>query len=161
MKWPAKPEPESDGAARDIRQVGMDLLARREHSGAELKRKLLARGFGAAAIETTMAGLARDGLLSDYRFTETFVEGRARRGQGLVRIRAELARRGVEPALAEEVIGGAAVDWERLAGEVRRKRFGRTSPQSYPERARQARFLQYRGFTAEQTRAALVDDLEE
>jgi regulatory protein len=47
------------------------------------------------------------------------------------------------------------VDWAATARELRRRRFGVSPPGDYPERARQARFLQYRGFTAEQIRAAL------
>jgi regulatory protein len=41
---------------------------------------------------------------------------------------------------------------------VRRKRFGDEPPQDYKERARQSRFLQYRGFTSDQIRQVLDGD---
>ena len=157
MKWRAAPEIADQAPQREVRRAGMDLLARREHSAQELRRKLLARGFHESEVEAALAGLERDGLLSDRRFAESFVASRARRGPGPVRIRAELSQRGVDDALAGEALAGARVDWDDLAREVRRKRFT-APPRSFPERARQARFLEYRGFTAEQTRAALGDD---
>jgi regulatory protein len=49
-----------------------------------------------------------------------------------------------------------------VAREARRKRFGSAGPADFRERARQGRFLQYRGFSSEQIRAALGpgDDIE-
>jgi regulatory protein len=66
---------------------------------------------------------------------------------------------------AEEIEAGledAAQDWAAVARDVRRRRFGVSPPGDYAERARQARFLQYRGFSPEQVRAALGpgDDIE-
>ena len=55
----------------------------------------------------------------------------------------------------EAGLDAAAEDWAALAREVRRRRFGLSPPGDYAERARQARFLQYRGFSNEQIRAAL------
>ena len=72
-----------------------------------------------------------------------------------MRIRVELRERGVADGDIEEGLAAAAEDWARIARETRRKRFGLSPPGDYRERARQARFLQYRGFSAEQVRAAL------
>ncbi len=135
------------------RRRGMDLLARREHSRVELTRKLRARGFDAAVLGATLDGLEQDGLLADHRFAETFIRTRAGKGQGPVRIRAELATRGV--AAADELVRDSGVDWFELAMQTRRKRFGLAAPDSYQERARQARFLHYRGFESDQIDAAL------
>jgi regulatory protein len=52
-------------------------------------------------------------------------------------------------------LGAAAADWGRAAREARRRKFGASPPADYRERAKQARFLQYRGFSSEQIRAAL------
>lgn len=46
-------------------------------------------------------------------------------------------------------------DWFAQAGRVRQRRFGARPPRDYAERAKQARFLQYRGFTFEQIQRAL------
>jgi len=147
-----------DGQAADeaaCKRVGIDLLARREHSRLELERKLGARGFPDAVIAPVLDALEQSGVLATARFTESFIRSRLAKGQGPVRIRAELAERGVAEDQAAQLLRGDDVDWLAAARAVRRKRFGAAPPRDYRERARQARFLQYRGFTADQVRAAL------
>ncbi len=132
----------------------MDLLARREHSLAELRKKLAARAFGPEEIEKALAQLSREGLADETRFIESFVASRIRRGHGPIRIRAELRERGIAGEAAENCLGGAH-DWSAIARDVRRRRFGPGAPRDFRERARQARFLEYRGFTAEHIRGCL------
>jgi regulatory protein len=151
---PSKPEPQDlDEAA--CQRTAVELLARREHSRLELTRKLAARGYPEATIAAVLDALERSGMLSAGRFIESFVRSRVARGQGPVRIRAELAQRGVEGQQADELLGSQDIDWHEEVRAVRRKRFGAAPPRDFRERARQARFLQYRGFTADQVRAAL------
>ena len=133
----------------------MDLLARRDHSRLELDRKLTGRGFESAIVEQVLDDLIRDRLLEEDRFVESFIRGRMRKGQGPVRIRGELAQRGIDDASASAALAEADCDWTALAIEVRAKRFGAAAPGDFKERARQAKFLQYRGFETEQIRAAL------
>ena len=142
------------------RLAAMDLLARREHSLAELREKLAAREFDPEEIEAALAGLARQGLASDARFTEGFIAARIRKGQGPIRIRAELAERGIDAEAIARALAEAA-DWLALAREVRARRFGAAAPKDFRERARQSRFLQYRGFAADQIRAAMGGDDDE
>lgn len=138
----------------------MDLLARREHSPAELRRKLAGRDFSPGEIETTLEALTREGLLSESRFLAGFVGSQARRGHGPIWIRAELEKRGVAGDEVAAALAAAGQDWVVLAREVRAKRFGPAAPADFRERARQMRFLQYRGFTADQVRQA-VGDIED
>jgi regulatory protein len=135
------------------RRRAMDLLARREHSRLELERKLAARGFDEPDIGEVLDELEKEGLLSAERFAQSFVEARFSRGQGPYRIRRELAERGIEAPGAW--IEDARFDWDRLAREARIKRFGAAPPANLREKARQVRFLEYRGFGAEQIRRAL------
>ena len=154
----AASEPPADPRKRDpktIEIVAVRLLARREHSLQELRRKLKARGYVEEGIETVLQKLAAKKLVSDDRFVTSFVDHHARRGQGPVRIRAELRQQGLDTELIEQNIDAADVDWAAQAREVRRRKFGTKLPRGIPERAKQARFLQYRGFSAEQIRAAL------
>ncbi len=72
-----------------------------------------------------------------------------------MRIRGELAQRGIDGASVSAALAEADCDWTALAAEVRAKRFGTEAPGDFKERARQAKFLQYRGFETEQIRAAL------
>jgi regulatory protein len=134
------------------------LLARREHSTEELRRKLAAKGHPASSIEAVLDKLSRKKLLSDERFAASYVHHHARRGQGPVRIRAELRQQGVAESQIEQEVGAAECDWNALAAEVRRRKFGEELPKTAAERAKQARFLQYRGFNSDQIRAALKFD---
>jgi regulatory protein len=136
---------------KSARAAAMDMLARREHSLAELRDKLAARDFDPDEIDAALAGLAREGLADNVRFTDAFITARIRRGQGPIRIRAELAQRGID---ADAIACGLddAADWRALARDVRAKRFGAAPPKDFRERARQSRFLEYRGFSAEQIR---------
>jgi regulatory protein len=141
-------------------RAALGLLARREHSRRELWRKLAARGFPADLATRVLDELERTGALADARFTDSFVRARIAKGQGPQRIRAELAQRGVADDEAEGVLRAADVDWLATIRAVRAKRFGPELPSDYAERARQARFLQYRGFDAAQIRAALECDAD-
>jgi regulatory protein len=67
----------------------------------------------------------------------------------------ELRERGVADTDIDEALATADEDWVVVAREARRKRFGAAGPSDFGERARQGRFLQYRGFSSEQIRAAL------
>ncbi len=129
----------------------MDLLARREHSLAELREKLAARDFSPADIDAALADLSREGLADEVRFVEAFVASRIRKGQGPIRIRAELVQRGVDGEIIAQYLANAC-DWPALARDVRAKRFGASPPKDFRDRARQSRFLEYRGFTVEQVR---------
>lgn len=135
----------------------MDLLARREHARAELEHKLAGKGFEASLIAPVLDQLSDEHLLDESRFAESFVASRARRGQGTVRIAGELRQRGVDDALIDAAMAGVEVDWAEVAKEVRAGKFGAQLPADYREWARQARFLQYRGFTMDQIHAALDD----
>lgn len=143
-----------------IRNTAVGLLARREHSRAELKDKLRARGYDVEESDLVLDELARKKLLSDERYVASYIDHHARRGQGPARIRLALKQAGVTGEVIELAIDSARVDWHEAARTVRRKKFGAVAPQSFPERAKQARFLQYRGFSADQIRAALGSDAE-
>lgn len=138
-----------------VEVAALRLLARREHGTEELKRKLAAKGHPEDAIERVVAKLSAKHFVSDERFVEGFVDHHARRGQGPVRIRAELRQQGIADEAIDAALAAADVQWNELAAEVRRRKFGQSPPKTLAERAKQARFLQYRGFSADQVRAAL------
>jgi regulatory protein len=156
--------PSNNSATADAQAVeaaATRLLAGREHSVEELRRKLVRKGYASELIEPVIEKLAGKRLVSDERFTSSFVHHHARRGQGPVRIRAALRQQGISETQADEALRGAEVDWVQLARQVRRRKFGAAVPRSLGERAKQARFLQYRGFDAEQLRAAFAQESSE
>jgi regulatory protein len=145
------------------------LLAQREHSAAELKRKLLRHAradavqteamrpqASKAEVEDTMTddALARVEVviewlrahryLSEERFVESRVHARASR-YGNLRIRQELAQHGL--GLSPEAAQALRDSELARATEVWRRKFGQP-PADAAERARQSRFLAQRGFSA-------------
>ena len=147
----------SSTEGKSPRHVAMDLLSRREHSRRELVLKLGARGFTEEECRNAVEQLAAEGLQSDRRFTESFVNSRVGRGNGPVRIRHELDQRGISSDMVERCLAETGTDWQDLARSVRRRKFGSDLPVEYKEKARQARFLQQRGFTAGQSMGAMVE----
>lgn len=139
----------------------LQLLAQREHSRLELRRKLLRRvrddarhddtavqGTPAdrqAEVDAVLDWLQAHRYLSDERFVESRVHARAARF-GNLRIRQELSQHGVE--LTPAIAGDLRDSEKARAREVQQRKFG--SPPATPaDRARQARFLAGRGFSAE------------
>lgn len=131
------------------------MLTRREHSRKELQAKLLTRGYNCAAVMSVLDELEAGDWLSDERFAAAYAQSRVRRGFGPVRIREELRQRGVEAEQIRQACDSVETDWNRLAGQARRKRFGAQVPQELPERARQQRYLSARGFDHDHCRSAL------
>jgi regulatory protein len=127
-----------------LRARAMRFLARREHSRAELQRKLSAIAPEGENVEALLDDLAQRGWLSDARFAEQSVRARARRF-GPLKVASDLRGKGV----AEDAIGAAfrAVGADGTANleAIWRSRFD-TAPANDRERARQVRFLQGRGF---------------
>jgi regulatory protein len=152
-----KPDPALAAAAdeRAVRIAAYALLAGRDFSRYELSERLLRKGYGAAVVAEAIAALVQEGFLREERYAEQFVSQHAGRGRGPVRIRMELRERGVEAEAIDKALVGAEMDWNHAAREARRRKFGPAPPADYRERAKQARFLQYRGFSSDQIRAAL------
>jgi regulatory protein len=124
------------------------LLARRDHSRAELSRKL-ARYVGddddPAELDRVLDDLGRNGLLSDERFAGAVARIRAQRF-GDARIRYDLRRFGIADDLSAAALARLAGSEAARAQQVRSKRFA-DLPTTAAERAKQARFLQSRGFS--------------
>ncbi len=160
-----------DGAAasgevlRTLRRYAMDLLARREHSRLELTEKLRRHcgraqaaqsadgpttpadpGTTEALIQRTLDQLEADGLQSDARYAEVLVRSRCNRGQGPLRIRADLRQRGLDATAVDSLLEAYEDSWPELALEAVSKRFGDAPAADRREWARRARFLAGRGF---------------
>ena len=142
-----------------LRERALRHLARRDHSRAELARKLAAHG-DANEIDAVIERMGELGLQSDTRYAEAFVRGKAGRF-GANRLRSELARRGIDRDLIDEAIAGECVESEAdRARAVLRGRFTEP-PADAREWARQARFLQTRGFAPDLIRKLLKEPYDE
>lgn len=136
-----------------------NLLSRREHSRLELSRKLHRRGFDDMVIEQVLARMEHDRLLDESRFVEAYIYSRRNKGYGPVRIRMELRERGIEDSLISDFLNTEEPEWLDKGQQVRCKKFGTDLPDTPQERAKQSRFLQYRGFSSEHVRRVLNDDI--
>jgi regulatory protein len=138
----------------------VSLLARRDYSSVELKKKLAERGYLDLAYEVVVDDMVSMNKVNDERYGQNVVAYRARRGHGPARIRGELKKSGLgREAIDEAVKGEDSPDFLALARTVRARKFGPDVPKDRKERARQARFLQYRGFSTDHIRAVLEGDL--
>jgi regulatory protein len=140
------------------RKKAMDFLARREYGRIELVKKLAEKGYHSEMAEQAIAKLAQEGLQSDQRFAENFVQSRIHQGKGPVRIRVDLGQRGIGDSLVDTAIQESGADWAELASAVRNKKFGHDRPADFTKRAKQMRFLQYRGFEQRHIQAAVGGD---
>ncbi|WP_212589957.1 regulatory protein RecX [Cellvibrio mixtus] len=133
----------------DIRFAAMNFLAMREHSAKELKEKL-GRKYSAwpQLLDAVIQALIEQNLQSDERFATAFIAMRQRQGKGSQLIRLELRERGISAELINACVDELDTQWQSLAYDARRKRFGNEMPQDQRERARQMRFLQARGFAS-------------
>ena len=145
-------EPGPDTRARNS---AMRLLARREHSRAELRGKLVGRGFENDSVEELLQGLEDQDLLSDERFAMSLIASRAETGYGPKRIDLELRNRGVSEELARETLAKAEVDWGQQVTDQAVRKFGSDPAQTFPEWARRARYLERRGFGQDAIRLAI------
>ena len=130
-----------------IRMSAMNLLAMREHSAKELAIKLSKKFDKNDWIADELEKLKRDGLQSDQRFTEAYVNMRLRQGKGALLIRLELQEKGITDALINEYLS-VHIDWNALALQTFKKKFGDKPIVDIKEKSRRIRFLTARGFSA-------------
>ena len=137
-------------------------LSRREHARLELRHKLARQGFESQVIEQALSQLQADNLLSEERFVENYVYVRINKGYGPLRIQQELRERGISEDLLTKALTTDEAFWTTRASQVRQKRFGQDLPATEQDKAKQVRFLQYRGFTSHQIKTAIsvIDDFE-
>ena len=146
---------------RSLKSRALQLLAQRDQSRLELRRKLLGHarhreadpaagadvdpGAVVAEVDALLDWLEANRFLSDVRFAESRVHARVQRF-GVQRIRGELAQHGV--ALSPELAASLAGSEIERAAAVRARRFA-ALPGNAAERAAQSRFLLGRGFSPE------------
>ena len=140
-----------------LRARALRLLARREHSRQELARKL-----GPAdpdAVTVLLDELQARGWLSEQRLADQLLHAAVGRF-GTRKVMQQLAQKGVSQEVVAQARRRALENELESARAVWLKRFGK-APASLRERARQARFLERRGFEPEVIRTVLGGDSEE
>ena len=187
LRTPEQRQAEMDAikAESRLRWLAFYYLSRREYGKAELKQKLLDKEQEAAKIDALLDEFEEKGYQSDYRTTLMLIRENIRKGRGRGRIKQEFHRKKmtmpdnidelIDMANAEsdefsEFIDDSAdnlvegIDWLKLAVTARIKKYGDDIPTEQKDKARQLRFLQYRGFNSDICFAALnytLDTLDE
>lgn len=138
-----------------LRERALNLLARREHSRAELARKLAPHGE-ADEISALLDKLTEENLLSNTRYAESLANTRSGR-HGSLRVKADLRDKGVPEEIISEIVRTARDNDLEAARAIWQKKFG-TQPADAAERARQMRFLAGRGFPLDIIRRIMGGD---
>jgi regulatory protein len=140
-------------------KTALRLLNQRDHSEAELRRKLEARHYQPEVITPTIVRCQELGYVDDRRCAEHYFRERARKGYGHHHIRRAMAAKGLEAALIEQTLAdhwNGADEIKRARRLVRKKlRSGAASSPSAGQIRKVRRFLFQRGFDNEIIAAVL------
>ena len=148
-----KDAPDTPG---ELRARALRLLARREHSRAELGRKLAPRAASPEALQSLLDSLEQKQQLSNARFASERARVLSRKF-GAARIRLDLKSKGVGGELAEKFSAGGELERARI---ILQKKY-RMPAATREERARRMRFLQSRGFSHDTIRKLLSSDADD
>ena len=139
------------------------ILAMRDHSEQELRRKLAAPAMsknGPEALDVTPEEVDRvvewcieNRYLDDERFVRQFIASRSRKGYGPARVRQELKQKGISRETIEAAMRECEIDWAQLAKEQAQRKYGEPLPTVFAEKVKIQRFLLYRGY--------LMEDIQE
>ncbi|SVA22398.1 uncharacterized protein METZ01_LOCUS75252 [marine metagenome] len=139
----------------EVRKKAMDYLSRREYGFYELVEKLVLYGFLKETALIAVENLASEGLQNDQRYVESFVQSRINQGKGPLRIQQELQHRKVSDNLINDAINETTENWFKLAEKVRLKKFGSKIPLDFQKKAKEMKFLKYRGFESDHIQYAM------
>lgn len=152
---------DQDAISSDLNQIkesGLRLLARREHSQKELLNKLLLRGFGKNEILVIIDEFALQGWQSDSRYAEIYARSRIQKGYGPTCISYELKKNGIEAVDLDDIVCKTVGSWMELLEQVYTKKYGHDLRIDRNEWAKRSRFLMQRGFSGTMI-SALFDHL--
>ncbi len=120
------------------------LLSSREHSRAELERKLLPHASDVDSLAQMLDALQTKGFISEARVAESVLHRRAAK-LGAARVKQELLAKGLDGVTVAAAMERLRTTELERARAVWRKKFAQP-PQDATERAKQMRFLASRGF---------------
>ena len=148
------------------------ILAMRDHSEAEFRRKLVISSERAAQfskaevppepltaeeIDQVVEWCYQHRWLDDTRFAERYLAGRSRKGYGPQRIRMELGQKGIDKTLIDETLATTDIDWQKQAFDLAERKFGLPFPTEWKEKAKVQRYLMKKGFFTEDIRAIFAN----
>lgn len=137
-----------------IKGRALRLLSAREHSRAELERKLAEFEEEPGNLAQALDELQAKGFINEARVVESVLHRRSAK-LGTQRIRQELQSKGLAPDAVLQAVEQLRTTEVDRAREVWRKKFG-APPEDAAERAKQMRFLASRGFGGDAIRKVVA-----
>ncbi|MBI6528157.1 regulatory protein RecX [Proteus vulgaris] len=142
---------------QELYQYAIFMLSRRDYSTIELQRRIKRRiretekdsPTSPEYLPQVIERLLESQYLDDNRTIYSFFRSYLNKSYGPLRIRQELRLKGFPSEIIERVLEETDTDWYVLCQEVKEKKFGTDKPKDYKEKAKQIRYLQYRGFTSD------------
>ncbi|MCF1427476.1 MAG: recombination regulator RecX [Shewanella sp.] len=134
------------------------MLARRDHSRAELKAKLLAKGFDSVDADIAVGYCESMGYLDDGRYAQMLLRSHINRGHGPAKVKQAFIQKGIPAEVSSAVMNDCDCDWYQLAHDKAQRKFGPSGKLEYKEKARRIRYLIFQGFSYVQVAHALEYD---
>ncbi|UAX01409.1 regulatory protein RecX [Proteus terrae] len=142
---------------QELYQYAIFMLSRRDYSTSELQRRIERRiretekdsPTAPECLPQVIERLLESQYLDDNRTIYSFFRSYLNKSYGPLRIRQELRLKGFPSEIIECVLEETDTDWYALCQDLKEKKFGTAKPKDFKERAKQIRYLQYRGFTSD------------
>ncbi|ATM99363.1 MULTISPECIES: regulatory protein RecX [Morganellaceae] len=142
---------------QELYQYAIFMLSRRDYSTSELQRRIERRireiekdsPTAPEYLPQVIERLLESQYLDDSRTIYSFFRSYLNKSYGPLRIRQELRLKGFPSEIIERVLEETDTDWYALCQDLKEKKFGTAKPKDFKERAKQIRYLQYRGFTSD------------
>ncbi|MFW1950638.1 regulatory protein RecX [Acinetobacter beijerinckii] len=142
-----------------LRSYAFALLTRRDYSQVELITKLNQYAVNPEEVTKLVEELAEQNYQSDQRVAELTLASQIRKGKGLQRIKQTLKAKHLDTELITQEL--EEVDWLQQAYQLKVKKFGEEVTKDQKIKAKQIRFLQYRGFDMDVIMKAIARTSEE
>lgn len=127
-----------------LRSYAFAVLTRKEYSKAELIEKLALYAESRDEVIALVDELAAQQYQSDQRVAEIMLSSQKRKGKGPNQIKMKLKSKKIDSALIAEEL--KETDWADQAYQLKVRKYGLEVTKDPKIKAKQIRFLMYRGF---------------
>lgn len=139
----------------DVRNRALTLVAKREYNSHTLSTKLTQLGAPTDHIDTVLSDFIERRWIDETRYCELFIRAQLNKGHGLMRIKQEAQQKGIPSDVLNKELGTLEIDWFQLAREAYNRRFLNKPIADIKDKQKRIRYIQYRGFSMEETLAAM------
>ena len=145
LHFETDPQPKAQGlTGTRLRSYAFAVLTRKEYSKADLIEKLALYAMDRDEVVKLVDELARENYQSDQRVAEMMLASQKRKGKGPNRIKLALKSKKIDSSLIQDEL--KETDWNEQAYQLKVKKFGLKVEKEPKLKAKQIRFLMYRGF---------------